>query len=143
MNHPQQQEAQSITVKPDTASVSANRASAGNRSNQKLTEVSSELEPQQQESWRKRFRQQFFIDFASAEKGWSMRHIDEIEAFISTERQRVLDEVRELVEGKKRDVRLKDGCGFCKSTDEKPCNCDPWNSALDDLLSAIKEIEAK
>lgn len=88
---------------------------------------------QQQDSWVDRFENEFDYLYEK----------DEVKSFISTERQRVIEEVRGLVEGKKRDVRLKDGCGFCKSTDEKPCNCDPWNSALDDLLQALKEMEDK
>ena len=103
-DHPQQ-EAQSITVKPDTASVSANRASAGNRSNQKLTEVSSELDPQQQESWRRELsriytkREHYFQDVNN--EGFAQYDYDKIfadfESLISTERRRVLDGVREIV----------------------------------------------
>lgn len=147
-DHPQQ-EAQSITVKPDTASVSANRASAGNRSNQKLTEVSSELDPQQQESWVDRFHKKFCYE----DENGDMRFVtdweyysgklleDEVKAFISTERQRVLDEVRGLVEGMKKQRPLKNGNEpYPSFTMGK---VDGHNQAIDDLLSALKEMEDK
>lgn len=164
LGHPQQ-EAQSITVKPDTASVSANRASAGNRSNQKLTEVSSELDPQQQESrlalgtimravpcgetiWLDDLENMESVQsLLSTERqrafdaGYAKGSLDEkrmrlygkdkdaypenflgIKEVKKTERQRVLDEVRELVEGFR---GLEDTTG---------------RVSLDDLLQAIEKL---
>lgn len=108
--------------------------------------------PQQQESWVDRFRKEFreepykdneemyfefyngCVEFRKGYQGYDSFMVD-IETFISTERQRVLNEVRELVEGMKWGDELDD-----KYEGERVRRM-VHNQALDDLLSALKEIE--
>lgn len=155
-DHPQQ-EAQSITVKPDTASVSANRASAGNRSNQKLTEVSSELDPQQQESW----EVDLILDEITTELGvepdgrkiWATTS-DEIREVarpilaqaISTQRQRVIEEVVGKISEIMSDVEigaLEENLKIAFG--EKQCRVCGYNPRhqKEYLLQALKEMENK
>lgn len=111
--------------------------------------------PQQQESWSSfTVEGGGYIEFKDEENQKKCMAL--IQELISTERQRVLGEVRELVEG----IRIKGACPECGSggnekiepgvidchfcgvveVGEEECQ---YNQALDGLLSAIKEMEDK
>lgn len=159
MNHPQQQESREHCPNcPDCGrgGCSIRHQKVGSRGGNKAIKheyYHCQNKPQQQESWVDRFENEFDYLYEK----------DEVKAFISTERQRVIEEVRELVEGMKKvgtEIQERQWCKCGNLPQSKYCDdCrrkvvfktahrftnDEYthNQALDDLLLALKEMEEK
>ena len=122
--------------------------------------------PQQQESWKNKTVFTFYTGVSGQEIVLESKLLEKIDQgedvdellihvkmpskdtkefrkAISTERQRVLDEVRELVEGMRRPGACDESTCFCNNDIEEDCEIVKYNQALNDLLSALKEMEGE
>jgi hypothetical protein len=100
-------------------------------------------EKPQQEDWEKECKQEFIETFEYCEK-YGLDTKDIISSLgigvCKQERQRLIDEVRELVDGMRKNTTLSHAClqswGGCDCNDNKN-----YNQALDDLLQELNKLK--